>query len=66
LNVAGLVAAEGGVLVADADFTADYVSNTLVPLVSNSRAMADMAAKARKVGVADGTARLLALVKGVL
>jgi UDP-N-acetylglucosamine--N-acetylmuramyl-(pentapeptide) pyrophosphoryl-undecaprenol N-acetylglucosamine transferase len=66
LNVAGLVAAEGGVLVPDADFTADYVSNSLVPLVSNSRAMAEMAAKARKVGVADGTARLLALVKGVL
>jgi UDP-N-acetylglucosamine--N-acetylmuramyl-(pentapeptide) pyrophosphoryl-undecaprenol N-acetylglucosamine transferase len=66
LNVADLVAAEGGVVVTDADFNADYVSNNLIPLVSNSRAMADMAAKAKKTGVADGTARLLALVKGVL
>lgn len=66
LNVADLVAAEGGVLVADSDFTANYVANNLIPLVSNSRAMAEMAAKAKKVGVADGTARLLALVKGVL
>jgi UDP-N-acetylglucosamine--N-acetylmuramyl-(pentapeptide) pyrophosphoryl-undecaprenol N-acetylglucosamine transferase len=66
LNVAELIAAEGGLMVLDKDFTPDYVSNTLVPLISNSRALADMAAKAKKVGVADGTARLLALVKGVL
>ncbi len=66
LNVAELVSADGGILVPDVDFTPDYVSNFVVPLVSNSRALADMAAKARKVGVADGTARLLRLVKGVL
>ena len=66
LNVADLVAAEGGVMVADAEFTPDYVSNNLIPLVSNARAMAEMATKAKKVGVADGTARLLTLVKGVL
>lgn len=66
LNVAHLVAAEGGVMVADAEFTPDYVSNNLIPLVSNARAMAEMATKAKKVGVADGTARLLTLVKGVL
>jgi UDP-N-acetylglucosamine--N-acetylmuramyl-(pentapeptide) pyrophosphoryl-undecaprenol N-acetylglucosamine transferase len=66
LNVADLVAADGGVLVLDSEFTPAYVANNLVPLVSNSRALADMASKAKKVGVADGTARLLALVKGVL
>ena len=66
LNVADLVAAEGGVMVLDADFTPAYVANQLVPLVSNSRALAAMSAKAKKVGVADGTARLLELVKGVL
>lgn len=66
LNVADLVAAEGGVMVADAEFTPEYVSNNLIPLVSNARAMAEMATKAKKVGVADGTARLLTLVKGVL
>lgn len=66
LNVADLVAAEGGVLVLDADFTPSYVANNLVPLVSDSRELAKMASRAKKVGIADGTARLLALVKGVL
>ena len=66
LNVRDLVDAGGGVLVLDAEFSADYVSNQLVPLVSNSRAIAEMSAKARKSGVADGCTRLLNLVKGVL
>lgn len=66
LNVAELVEAEGGLLVLDKDFTSDYVASTLVPLISNSRALAEMASKAKKVGVSDGTARLLKLVKGVL
>ena len=66
LNVAELVAAEGGLLVLDKDFIPEYVASTLVPLISNSRALADMAAKAKKVGVSDGTSRLLTLVKGVL
>ena len=66
LNVADLVAAGGGVLVLDADFNPAYVANNLVPLVSDSRELAKMASNAKKVGVADGTARLLALVKGVL
>ena len=66
LNVAELIEAKGGLLVFDKDFTPEYVSNTLVPLISDSRALADMSAKAKSVGVADGTERLLALVKGVL
>jgi UDP-N-acetylglucosamine--N-acetylmuramyl-(pentapeptide) pyrophosphoryl-undecaprenol N-acetylglucosamine transferase len=66
LNVADLIAAGGGVVVADADFNADFVANELVPMISNSRLLADMAAKAKKAGVADGTERLLNLVKGVL
>jgi UDP-N-acetylglucosamine--N-acetylmuramyl-(pentapeptide) pyrophosphoryl-undecaprenol N-acetylglucosamine transferase len=66
LNVAEIIEAEGGLLVLDKDFTPDYVASTLVPLISNSRALADMASKAKRIGVEDGTARLLALVKGVL
>ncbi len=66
LNVADVVAGEGGLLVLDADFDEAFVANTLVPLISNSRALAEMAKSAKKVGIADGTARLLALVKGVL
>jgi UDP-N-acetylglucosamine--N-acetylmuramyl-(pentapeptide) pyrophosphoryl-undecaprenol N-acetylglucosamine transferase len=66
LNVADLIAAGGGVVVADADFNAEYVANELVPMISNSRMLTEMAAKAKKAGVADGTERLLNLVKGVL
>ncbi len=66
LNVADLVAAGGGVMVLDAEFTADYVAENLVPIISNSRLLKDMASKAKKAGVADGTERLLSLVKGVL
>lgn len=66
LNVSDVVAADGALLVLDSDFDDAYVANTLVPLISNSRALAEMAKSAKKAGISDGTARLLALVKGVL
>lgn len=65
-NVADIEAAGGGLVVADADFDAAFVATQLVPLISSSKALADMSKKARQSGVADGTARLLALVKSVL
>lgn len=66
LNVADVVTGEGGLMVLDADFDEAFVANTLVPLISNSRALAEMSKSAKKVGIPDGTSRLLALVKGVL
>jgi UDP-N-acetylglucosamine--N-acetylmuramyl-(pentapeptide) pyrophosphoryl-undecaprenol N-acetylglucosamine transferase len=66
LNVSDVVGADGALLVLDSDFDDAYVANTLVPLISNSRALAEMAKSAKKAGISDGTARLLALVKGVL
>ena len=65
-NVEALVAAGGGMIVADADFDSDWVRNQLVPVVSDSRGVAKFAAAAAKNGIADGTKRLLNLVKGVL
>ncbi len=65
-NVADIEAAGGGLVVADADFDAAFVATQLVPLISSSKALADMSKKARQNGVADGAARLLALVKSVL
>ena len=65
-NVEALVASGGGILVADADFDAAWVRNQLVPLVSDSRGLSKYAAAAREHGIADGTARLFALVQGVL
>lgn len=65
-NVADLVDAGGGLMCLDADFTPDYVASVLIPLVSDARARAMISTAAKAVGVADGSARLLALVQSVL
>lgn len=65
-NVADLISAGGGLLVLDKDFTADYVAEKLIPLISNTKALSTMAAAAKANGVSDGAARLLKLVQGVL
>ena len=65
-NVTELVDAGGGLLCADADFTPEFVNSVLIPLVSDARARGLISAAAKKVGVADGTARLMALVQSVL
>ncbi|MFM2024703.1 MAG: hypothetical protein RLZZ56_716 [Actinomycetota bacterium] len=65
-NAADLVDAGGAVLVEDVKFTADYVRNQVIPLISNNKALAAMSAAAKRVSIADGTSRLLALVQSVL
>jgi len=65
-NVADLVDAGGGLMCLDADFTPEFVASVLIPLVSDSRARSLIATAAKAVGVADGSARLLALVQSVL
>jgi UDP-N-acetylglucosamine--N-acetylmuramyl-(pentapeptide) pyrophosphoryl-undecaprenol N-acetylglucosamine transferase len=66
LNAAELVEAGGAVLVADADFTPEYVRSNLIPLISNSKQVKSMRERALSVGVRDGSERLLELVNGVL
>ena len=66
LNVQDLIAAGGGELVFDQDFTPQFVAEKLVPLISNTKALEKMSAAAKENGIPDGTARLLQLVKGVL
>jgi len=65
-NVVDLIAAGGSLVCADAEFTPQYVSQVLIPAVSNTRALAVMAKAAKAAGVADGSHRLLELVKKVL
>lgn len=65
-NVQDLVAAGGGVLISDAEFTPEFVAQKLVPLISNSKMLRAMSAAARANGVSDGTDRLFNLVQGVL
>jgi UDP-N-acetylglucosamine--N-acetylmuramyl-(pentapeptide) pyrophosphoryl-undecaprenol N-acetylglucosamine transferase len=66
LNVKDLVSAGGGVMVLDADFTPEFVSEKLVPLISNTGELARMSKAAKANGISDGTERLLKLVQGVL
>jgi UDP-N-acetylglucosamine--N-acetylmuramyl-(pentapeptide) pyrophosphoryl-undecaprenol N-acetylglucosamine transferase len=65
-NVTDIVAAGGGLMCLDADFTPEWVDVNLIPLVSDSRARGLIASAAKTVGVADGAARLLALVHGAV
>ncbi len=66
LNVANLASAGGGVVVKDSLFTADYVKDVLIPLLSSTKRMKQMSAAAKNAGTADGTERLYKLVQGVL
>ena len=65
-NVQDLVAAGGGMLCLDAQFTPQFVADQLIPAISNTRARTQMAEAAKQHGVADGATRLLKLVNGVL
>jgi len=66
MNAKTAVDAGGAVLVADADFTPDYVKSSVIPLVSSTKQLKAMASAAKSVGVIDGTKRLFDLVQSVL
>ncbi|WP_461189817.1 undecaprenyldiphospho-muramoylpentapeptide beta-N-acetylglucosaminyltransferase [Arthrobacter sp. Z4-13] len=62
LNAAGLVAAGGAVLVADRDFTPEWVGNELVPLVTDQPRLATMAANSYRLGIRNADQRMAGLV----
>ena len=66
LNVRSLAEAGGARVVKDADFTPDFVKDILIPTLSSTKTIKQMADSAKQAGVADGTARLYQLVQGVL
>ncbi|WP_423923988.1 UDP-N-acetylglucosamine--N-acetylmuramyl-(pentapeptide) pyrophosphoryl-undecaprenol N-acetylglucosamine transferase [Frigoribacterium sp. 2-23] len=61
-NATDVVAAGGAVLVADADFTPDWVGSDLVTLLLDRATIADMAVRSASVGVRDGADRTVDLV----
>jgi UDP-N-acetylglucosamine--N-acetylmuramyl-(pentapeptide) pyrophosphoryl-undecaprenol N-acetylglucosamine transferase len=65
-NAADVVAAGGGKLVLDADFTRAWVAASLVPLLQDRATIAEMAARAATVGMLDGTDRMVALISRAL
>jgi UDP-N-acetylglucosamine--N-acetylmuramyl-(pentapeptide) pyrophosphoryl-undecaprenol N-acetylglucosamine transferase len=62
LNAAGLVAADGAVLVADRDFTSGWVGNELIPLVIDESRLATMAANSYRLGIRNADQRMAGLV----
>lgn len=66
LNAREVVGAGGAVTVDNAAFTPEWVANTLVPLLQNRALIAEMAARARAIGVLDGADRMVDLVGDAL
>lgn len=64
-NIAEVLAAGGAITVTDQNFSGEFMANQVVPIMSNSKKLAAMAAAAKKTGNLDGTDQLLQLVKGV-
>ncbi len=65
-NLQDVLNAGGAVTIEDAQFTPDYVKSTLIPMLSDSRRIEEMASAAKASGVLDGTERFLALVDEVI
>ncbi|MEY3614763.1 MAG: undecaprenyldiphospho-muramoylpentapeptide beta-N-acetylglucosaminyltransferase [Actinomycetota bacterium] len=61
-NAETVVQAGGGKLVVDSDFTPDYISGELIPIMSHSSSLRRMAEAAKSVGIPDATERLRDLV----
>ena len=65
-NAAGVVEAGGGVLVEDSSFTPTWVETQLIPLLRDEQRIHDMGERAAKVGVRDGTERMMNLIDAAL
>ena len=65
-NASPVLAAGGGVLIADSDFVPTWVRGELVALLGDRARLASMARGAASVGALDGTARMLDLIHGAL
>lgn len=61
-NVEQVVAAGGGLVIADADLSASYIRERIIPLMSHRPTLDQMASAARSVAILDGTAQLEAML----
>ena len=65
-NLQDVLAAGGALTVSDSEFTPDYVRATLIPMLSDTKRLAEMSESAKQAGVLDGTERFIALIDEVL
>ena len=63
LNAEPAVEAGGGILVDDADVTADWLTAEIPALITDKRQLANMSKKAAGIGVRDGAARIVDLIE---
>ena len=63
LNAADLVAAGGALVVDNADFTTDYLTTTLLPLLRDPQALAAMGAAAKAQGRADAAQVMASMIR---
>ena len=65
-NLQDVLAAGGAVTISDSEFTPEYVRSTLIPMLSDNKALAQMSESAKQAGVLDGTERFIGLIDEVL
>lgn len=65
-NAAEALEASAALMVEDTGLTPEWVRDTLLPLITNDVALDEMSARARSIGVLDGTERLYDLVREAL
>lgn len=65
-NAEPLVAAGGAISVDDSNFTAEFVRDQVIPLISNTKRLKLMATAARKISIVNGTENLFELTRSVL
>jgi UDP-N-acetylglucosamine--N-acetylmuramyl-(pentapeptide) pyrophosphoryl-undecaprenol N-acetylglucosamine transferase len=58
LNAASIVKAGGGLFIDDAEFNAEYISSTLIPLISHKKGLLKMSKAAKSEAIIDATQRL--------
>lgn len=66
LNAQDQLDAGGAVLVADADFTSDWIRAELIPLLADGEAVDRMATASAAAGVRDGADRMCSLIERVI
>ena len=66
LNAEGVVRSGGGLMVDNAAFTAQWIRQTLLPLLLDDAALARMGAASAAAGVRDGDTLLASMVEGAI
>ena len=61
-NAKTIVDAGGGQLVLDSDFSAEFITNRVIPIISHANTLKQMSQASRSVAIPDATARLRDLV----